>query len=135
MFSCWCMPFYFSACFVSFNLHVSICCVLVCAVCAAYAAYIFHIRSCVMFVMWCMDANAFPIGMITEPGTNNMKLGCRLCIAMRVITVITACFWGFPICSRRNRVRPFALRPFCASHITGGFFTFHTQTEDPSTYR
>ena len=32
-------------------------------------------------------------------------------------------------------VTGFALRPFCASLVTGGFFTFHAQTEDFSTDR
>ena len=32
-------------------------------------------------------------------------------------------------------VRPFAMRPFCASQVTGGFFTFSTQTEESSRYR
>ena len=27
------------------------------------------------------------------------------------------------------------MRPFCASQVTGGFFTFHTLTENSSTYR
>ena len=32
-------------------------------------------------------------------------------------------------------IRPFAMQPFCASQVTGAFFSFRTQTEDSSTYR
>ena len=48
---------------------------------------------------------------------------------------MTACFCDLPLYPRRNRVRPFAMRPFCAGQVTGGFFAFDTQTEDSSTYR
>ena len=47
---------------------------------------------------------------------------------------MTACFCDFPMYPRRNRVRPFAMRPFCAGQVTGGFFAFNTETEDSSTY-
>ncbi|DBA85963.1 TPA: hypothetical protein ACH3X1_005502 [Trebouxia sp. C0004] len=32
-------------------------------------------------------------------------------------------------------VRPFAMQSLCASQVTGGLFTFRTQTKDSSTYR
>ena len=47
---------------------------------------------------------------------------------------MTACFCDLPMYPRRNRVRPFAMRPFCAGQVTG-FFAFNTETEDSNTYR
>jgi len=65
---------------------------------------------------------------------NDMNVGCRLCIAMHLCAIVLT-FGTCHYCPRRYGVCPFAMRPFCASQVTGGFFTFHTQTEDSSTYR
>ena len=85
-----------------------------------------------------MDAAAFPLGFILEPGKHGLKVECKLCIATYIASV-----YIFPLpvglatmtLSVTLGDRPFAMRPFCASQVTGGLFTFGTQSEESSRYR
>ena len=37
-----------------------------------------------------MDATAFPLGLIVEPGTNDLNVGCKLCIATCIAPIYIA---------------------------------------------
>jgi len=86
------------ALFQLFNLHVSVCCVVICTVCAAYIPYTFHTMSYVMSVMLPCSS------LILEPdvGHMNVKPDCMLqCIYVhKSIHALGTCHY----CPRRYRV-------------------------------
>jgi len=124
----WCMPVSSAlpllALFQLFNLHVSVCCVVICTVCAAYIPYTFHTMSYVMSVMLPCSS------LILEPdvGHMNVKPDCMLqCIYVhKSIHALGTCHY----CPRRYRVCDL----FVLVKLQAAFSLF-TQTEDSSPYR
>ncbi len=90
-----------------------------CTVRAAYKAY--YISHQVMCDV--SHATPFLFDLIAEPDTSDMNVECRLRSAMHSLLA----FGSFHYCPGCYGPRPIAMRPVCASQVTGGFLFFHTQ--------